>query len=115
MKSNDVDFVSEDSFLEELYEDEPDHEEPDQEETSEEEPDQDETSEEESDQEEISEEEIDQEEGIENENVLSIQSVDYDFIDYTNYFENLQTIGIVLCCLLVGFFLFDAFVHGLRK
>lgn len=50
----------------------------------------------------------------ENENVYSTVVVD-NMPDYTNYFENLQTIGILICALLVAHGLAFAFFKGFKR
>lgn len=51
----------------------------------------------------------------ENESTTYTQIYTSDFIDYSQYFENLQTIGIFLCGLLVAYGLAFAFFKGFRK
>lgn len=50
----------------------------------------------------------------ENENVYSTVVID-NMPDYTNYFENLQTIGILICALLVAHGLAFAFFKGFKR
>lgn len=50
-------------------------------------------------------------------NEEEVSSVVYvsDPIDYSGYLENLQTIGIVLCSLIVAYAVFNAFIHGVFR
>lgn len=38
-----------------------------------------------------------------------------DFVDYSNYFENLQSIGILIALLLIGCMLAVSFILGFKK
>lgn len=53
-------------------------------------------------------------ENSENENLESTVYID-NSIDYSSYFENLQTIGIFICGLLVAYGLAFAFFKGFKK
>lgn len=57
----------------------------------------------------------DNSEGLNDEEEVSSQILISDPIDYTGYFENLQTIGIVLCALIVAYGVFNAFIHGVIR
>lgn len=52
---------------------------------------------------------------IENEETSATVVYIENSVDYTVYFENLQTIGIFICALLVAYGLAFAFFKGLRK
>lgn len=55
-----------------------------------------------------------QEESEENETAETVVYID-NLIDYTGYFENLQTIGIFISALLVAYGLAFAFFKGFKK
>lgn len=53
--------------------------------------------------------------GVESDEEILTQYVVTDPIDYTGYFENLQTIGILICSLLVAYGVAFAFFKGLKR
>lgn len=64
--------------------------------------------------EDLGEQQEDLEENVDNENIQTFVLAN-DPIDYSNYFENLQTIGIFISGLLVAYGLAFAFFKGLKK
>lgn len=62
----------------------------------------------------LGDQEADFEENVDNENIQTVLLAN-DSIDYSNYFENLQTIGIFISGLLVAYGLAFAFFKGLKK
>lgn len=58
--------------------------------------------------------ELNEEENTENENYES-QIYINNSIDYSSYFENLQTLGIFICGLLVAYGIAFAFFKGFKK
>lgn len=61
-------------------------------------------------------ESLDQEDSeVESDEEIFTQYVVTDPIDYTGYFENLQTIGILICSLLVAYGVAFAFFKGLKR